>query len=156
MSMFEVRADIIARNKQSLDRFRTRMEAEANRKYMRVVRSMYRELLKVSPQYSGNFVSNWQFQIDDNSVRGYQEWRNKGDGEKRIAGDTEAVDYSLRRMYSAGAFTFKQKVYFLNDTPLTFTESTVSDSTGQVRNLRPGNMIADMAQISSYLKAYVK
>ena len=108
----------MARNKQKLDRFRSKLEDAANKKYMRVVRAMYRELVNVSPQYSGNFASNWQFQIDDNSVRGYQEWRNKDDGVKRSAGDSEAVDYALRRMYSAGGFNYKQKVYFVNDTPL--------------------------------------
>lgn len=164
--MIVFRAETRAKNLEKIHHTKRRFEEELNRRYRKRVFAMFKDLLTVSPQYSGDFVSNWQLLPDTGSPKGYKEWRYKNQvlqGRKWTilgknsyeqasqAGDPEAINFAFTRAKFV-QFTYLQKVYFVNETPLEFTATTVTGN-GVTHNLRPVNLISPPQQIISYLRS---
>ncbi len=128
----------------------------ANRRFRAQVYRIYEEALKVSAQFSGDYVSNWHI-VTQSSSPTYQRWHNKGSvllgqGQAiRQAGHPEAVNYARQRV-ARQPFNYKQKVYLINMTPLTFGPRTVTGPKGDIKNLRPENIIGSGELLFSYLK----
>lgn len=144
---------------KALAKAKERLVNNANRRYRNIVYKWFDEILRVSPQYSGDFVSNWQIVVG--SAGGvvepaYREWPLKHELEirqqPRAAGDPLAIGYARSQMVRR-PFNYKDKVYFVNPTPLHFTETTVSGPDGRTQNLRPENLIGMDKLLGSYLKA---
>lgn len=157
--MITVRVDLAA-----VKKLKERVVTQANRKYRTHVYAMFEDALKVSAQFSGDYVSNWRIQVGSATDPGYQMWPGKvgeqlGGGyseyreQAHQAGDLQAVAYA--REYAARLpFTYKDKVYFVNPTPLVFAERTVtSEIDGGVNELRPENIIGAGVLLKSYLKS---
>jgi len=128
----------------------------ANRRFRAKVYRMFEDLLLVSAQYSGDFVSNWQIVTEDEGgLPAYREWYKKHSvGVKQQplqAGDPEAITYARDQM-TRKPFNYKQKVFFYNPTPLEFTGTTVTGE-GGTKPLRPENLIDGGILAISYLKA---
>lgn len=145
-----------AATKAILARARAKVISNANRAYRQQVYRMFEDVLMVSPQFSGDFVSNWRIITAKGELGGYSPWSGKGDvatsQSPHRAGDPEAVTFARDRAARL-PFTYKDKVYFVNDTPLVFTGTTVTGPDGITHNLRPENIIGAGVMIGSYLKA---
>lgn len=171
--MISIRADVLARAVQGLNRRKSEMQDAANKVYRQKVFVMFKELLVVWPQFSGDTVSNWRIVKSPSEDPGYQEWPEKlaaqepatlgADGkirrhyEPHQAGDADAVNFAFTRAKFV-KFTYRDKVHFLNLTPLHFGDGTVTDLQGVTHELRPVNMqiISNFDRVDNYLKAFSK
>lgn len=145
-----------AANKAILARARAKVITNANRAYRQQVYRMFEDVLMISPQFSGDYASNWRIVTSQGELGGYLPWHRKGwvqtTHDLHKAGDPEAVTFARDRAARL-PFTYKDKVYFVNDTPLEFTGTTVTGPDGTTRRLRPENIIGGGVMIASYLKA---
>lgn len=164
--MITLRVDQRAKNIEKISRFKKRMEDELNKRYRKRVLAIFKDLLNVSPQYSGDFTSNWHLLPDTGSPAGYKEWRNKNKvvaGRKNTimglssyeealyAGHSEAINFAFTRAKFV-QYNYLQKVYFVNSTELEFTATTVSDNE-ETHALRPVNLMSPPQQMFSYLRS---
>ena len=156
--MISIRADL-----RALAKVKEKVVVQVNRKYRAHVYKMFDEVLKVGAQFSGDYVSNWKIVVGAPSDTGYRRWPGKdgtdlgGDlkyaGTVHQAGDPEAIDYA-RQGAARLPFTYKDKVFFVNPTPLSFTGTTVtSDIEGGTKPLRPENIIGGGVLLKSYMRA---
>lgn len=155
--MIFLRMDTRAKNLEAISRTKKRFEEALNRQYRKRVYAMFKDLLMVSPQYSGDFVSNWHVMPDTTTPKGYKEWREKlfvsslGVQQAKAMGDPAAINFALTRAKFV-QFTYLQKVYFINEAPLEFTATTVT-ADGVTHNLRPVNLMSPPQQMFSYLRS---
>lgn len=164
--MIHFRSDTRAKNLEKISRFKKRFEEELNRKYRQRTLAMFKDLLQVSPQYSGDFVSNWHIMPDTSSPPGHKDWRYKNKvlaGRKNsmfgltsyeepfYAGHSEAINFAFTRAKFV-QYTYLQKVYFVNSTELEFTATTVSDGE-ETHTLRPVNQMSPPQMMFSYLRS---
>lgn len=164
--MIIFRADTRARNLQNISRMKKQFEEELNKQYRKRVFMMFADLLRVSPQYSGDFVSNWHIRPETSAIKGYTPWRNKGkviQGRKWSlmgqnsyesalqAGHPEAVNFALTRSKFV-KFDYRQRVHFTNQTNIQIDATTVT-ADGVTHNLRPVNLMSPPQQIFSYLRS---
>jgi hypothetical protein len=113
----------------------------------------------VSPQFSGEFASNWNIVVDGN-MPVFKPWPGKHavehDGQKLMphkAGDPEAVATAMARgAAQLRGVTMKSQVHFVNATEL-FTDGTRMIGPDGVEQLRPENIIPGRVRIESYLRA---
>lgn len=126
--------------------------------------------LRVSPQFTGNFVSNWFLSVDGNlgSYKPYQgtngaTMREKSYSNERVykiaprqAGDMEAI-ISVRAAGLArlNGVTMKSRVRFINLTDM-YTDGTSMISPRDAVPLRPENVVPGNQRIESYLRALAK
>lgn len=165
--MITVRADILARSIQSLNRRKTALVDEVNKQYRKKVYAIFKDLLQVWPQFSGDMTSNWQIVKSPSEEKAYKMWPEKFSAQAATgpaaynkdfaphqAGDAAAVDFAFTRSKFV-PFTYKDKIHFVNATPLFIGDGTVTDLSGVKHDLRPVNtqIISDFDRISSYLKA---
>lgn len=134
-----------------------RVVQNANRRYRAIIYKMFEDMLLVSAQYSGDFTSNWVIMAGEGHSEGdYLPWYRKGGVAARqqpnAAGDPAAIVHA-RENAARRPFNYKDKVYFVNATPLEFTETTVTGPDGKTQNLRPENLIPGGVLIKSYLLA---
>lgn len=126
--------------------------------------------VRVSPQFSGEFASNWNLAIDGNMpmfrpmAGGYDrvEARHLENGQigyrlqPHKAGDPEAVGVALARI--AGQLrgvTRHSQVHLVNATELHTDGTRMIGPDGTV-NLRPENIIPGRVRIESYVRARAK
>lgn len=168
--MISIRADVLARAVQGLNRRKSALVDTANKAYRKKVFAIFQDLLQVWSQFSGDMVSNWQIVTSPSQEKPYKVWPEKlaaqepatmgADGrvERHFvphqAGDPDAVNFAFTRAKFV-QFTYKDKVHFVNMTPLHVGDGTVSDMEGVTHDLRPANtqIISNFDLISSYLKA---
>jgi hypothetical protein len=153
--MISLRVDAAA-NRNILQRARAKVEANTNRTFRAQVYRMFEDVLLVSPQFSGEYASNWRIVAESGEAgAAFTPWPGKGSvavaQQPHQAGDPEAITFA-REQAARVPFNFRQKVFFVNETPLEFTATTVTGA-GGTQNLRPENIIPGGVRISSYLKA---
>lgn len=154
-----LRVDKLANN-AVIARARVKLEENINRAFRRQVYKMFEDAVLVSPQFSGEYAANWRISLSD-AQESPVTWSNKTVPWKKTphvqqAGDLAAFAFARERMERI-PFTYKDKVYFVNDSPLTMTTKTVTDAKGVTRDLRPENLvISHYASIFSYLRAKYK
>ncbi len=153
--MISIRIDRAA-TKAVLERARNGVTDRANRKFREQVYRMFEDALIVGPQFSGDYVSNFRLITARSELGSYTAWPGKGSvatsQQPHRAGDPEAATFARDRAARL-PFTYKDKVYIVNETPLVFTESTVTGPDGVTRKLRPENIIPGGVLLASYLRA---
>ena len=116
------------------------------------VQERFSMLVNVTPQWSGDMASNWQISLDGSAT--YREWGNKKKlwhlADARQMGDEEAVSYAIAQSVNV-QYTFEDKIWFANATPLTFGTSTVTGD-GTTFAVRPVNLIDGRVAMISYLR----
>ena len=155
--MLSIRVDT-----RALAQVKNKFIASVNRSYRAKVYLMLEDALMRSAQFSGDYASNWRIVADTAELPAYRQWPGKVGltldgkaGNVHQMGDMEAVAYA-REMAARVPFNYKQKVYLVNPTPLTFTATTVTGPDGDTKNLRPENIIPGSVTLKSYLYAKYK
>jgi hypothetical protein len=141
-------AEARAKNKAAMQRIRTWLHTGLSRNYSRKTYRIFQELLKVTPQYSGEFVSNWVMSRSS-QVGGVIPWASKGSGSVVEKGDPSAIFAASARALGT-KFDYRYPVYFVNPVPLSFTATTVTGTNTQ--NLRGVNLLSPAIQVLSYIK----
>ncbi len=135
---------------------------------------LFNALLKVSPQFSGEFVYNWNLAVngDLGSFRSYA-GKAAGDGSRSVtksdgtvgyaaarhrAGDEEAMASPRARMTARlKGLKLGDKVHFINLTDMYVgSQGDTMISPGETVNLRPENVIPGNVRIESYIRALAK
>ncbi len=152
----------LARAAANVAKLPGKVDEIANKKYRRVLMAMFKDLGKVTPQFSGDLASNWYIVKSGGKTVAYKRWPNKtGDkhlgrhtGGVKDAGDPEALDYAYERAYRfvLNNVTYKDKVSFFNPTPLLIISPQIYDETGHAVQMRNAEAIAAWRSISSFLK----
>jgi hypothetical protein len=165
-----IRADKIRMNLQKLQAVRKKVADTADGRFRQKLYYLYEQAVRVSPQYSGDFASNWNIVVDGN-MPVYRPWPGKYDvpvsahhdsgtgaisyrEQPHQAGDPEAVNASLHR--GAGQLrgvTMKSRVHFVNATELRVgDEGATMHGLDGVERLRPENIIPTGTSIEVYVR----
>jgi hypothetical protein len=114
---------------------KARIKSKATDHVQSQVLKVFKVILKESPQYSGDFVSNWEIVTNINGASGYVEYRYKDKLEKaaldlgvnsdeylsmiRQAGHPEAISYALRNgMETIETIKWNTKISIRNSAPI--------------------------------------
>jgi hypothetical protein len=100
---------------------RKSIDDSVDRQYKRKVLKMFNDLVRHSPQWSGDFASNWNI-THDKTGKAYTKYAFKGNTPKNAArqmGDMQAIATPIARA-NAIRFGYKDIVYFSNNTPISF------------------------------------
>ena len=133
-------------------RLKAKVEENFDAMYREKILIRFEWLVRHSPQWSGDYTSNWQL-TSSASGNVYQRWGNKVDSyhdqEPLSRGDYAAVDAAIQRARTK-KLSFKNYVYLTNTTPLKFTNSPpLVFGDGEFRRVRPENLInGDVATLS--------
>lgn len=132
---------------------------KANFQYRQHVLAMYRDTLAVSPQFSGDFVGNWDIETTNSPQRPYAQVPNKGSvaasQQPRHAGQEDGP-YKSSLMRGIGRLRYIQygdPVYFVNSAPIQIDSPEVIGPAGDRKDLRETVVITAWESISSYLQA---
>lgn len=123
---------------------------------------------KVSPQFSGDFASNWNLVVGGGTAA-YKPWGEKGQAgvmpvdkangttsyRAYQAGDMQAVTTSMARgsAQSAKITSMKDTVHLVNASDLYTPDGVTMEGRGTVTVLRPQNIIPGRVRIESYVRA---
>jgi hypothetical protein len=144
----------LARTVANIQDKRKKLDLEVNRQYRQKVLAMFKDVLQVSPQYSGEFVSNWDVVVGTEGLKTFRAWPAKGDKTVRDAGDATAVNYAYTRAkFALQHVTYRTPVYFVNASPLEL-ESPFVTGNGAIEHLRNPSVISAWQNITAYLKDF--
>jgi hypothetical protein len=99
--------------------------ADANKQLKSKVLKIFNDLVRVTPQWSGNYASNWYITQDYNSSK-YTENINKGKTTREDA-SVRGDMFNIRSTINAAngvRLDFTKPVYLMNNTPVIFDENT--------------------------------
>lgn len=173
--MITINADGLRRSIEIIKSKRERVDEAAVKQYRSHILGMYWQLLKVAPQFSSDFVSNFDIEVGPgigkraakaggSPHRGYQRSAEKEEFVAGKKGETEAPHEAgdegggFQAAYMRGVSRMRyityygQPVYFTNSTPLEIDTPLIIGPDG-VQKLRDGVVIGAWASISSYLQA---
>lgn len=162
--MFTLNVDSLIASRAAVKRKRQQVLDEADRQYRSLILKMYRTVLFVAPQYSSDFVSNFDIQTDSSPVRGYQMWPEKAGRDKKggfllgaephHAGDgTPGLNSAYMRAVQRMRYVkYGQPVYFVNPTPIEIRPPQILGPDGPSK-MRDQVAIDAWTSISSYLQA---
>lgn len=168
--MIAINASKLAANIKSLALVRKKVEEAGDKAYRQKLYYLYERAVTVSPQWSGDFASNWNIVVDGN-MPVYKPWPGKleslvrrqdhtnGTASYQVqphqAGDLEAVTTALARGRSQlRGVTIKSRVHFVNATELSVGDhgQTMVGLDG-VERLRPENVIPGHTSIEVYVRS---
>lgn len=139
-----------------------KLDAYANRRYRAYVYKMFEDMLLVSMQYSGDYTSNWRIVTQNDGFPTYHELPEHNSMQISFllgttvtphqAGDAPAV-LAARDAVTRKPFNYKDKVYFMNPTPLHNDGTNVTGPDGISRPLRPVNLINGGETIKAYMQS---
>lgn len=163
--MISINVDGLRASFVSLEGKKKAVRDEALAKYKSAILGLYWQLLKITPQFSGDMVSNWDIEVGPGTGRAAfkpslpsRSYQNKGTGSlvaEHSAGDE---DSSFQSAYMRGVSRMKlvtfygQRVAFVNASPLEIDSPLIFGTDG-AQKLRDGNVISAWTAISSYLQA---
>ncbi len=138
-------------------RLRAKAKENLDAQFRVKVLERFKLLASTSPQWSGDFTSNWEISLDGAAT--YIPWGAKEEDSvaksqsapKTQMGDMEAVNYAVEHAKLV-KFGYGSRISFTNATPLTFTDTTVTGG-GTTNNVRPENLIDGRVALFSYLKS---
>ena len=168
--MIAIRADTIRLNLRKLQAVRKKVADTADGRFRQKLYYLFEKAVMVSPQYSGDFASNWNIVVDGN-MPVYKPWPGKydvpvgahhdprtGAVDYRVmphqAGDQEAVRSSLGRgAAQLKGVTMKSRVHFVNATELRVGDAgTTMEGLDGVERLRPENIIPTGTSLEVYVR----
>jgi hypothetical protein len=160
----------LAKGIKSLKAIRKKVADTADGAYRQKLYYLFEKGARVSPQWSGDFTSNWNIVVDGNMPI-YKPWPGKfesrlsrhddahtGAAAYRVtphqAGDPEAVGTALARgAAQLRGVTMKSRVHFVNATELHVGDGgTTMVGLDGVERLRPENVIPTGTRIEAYIK----
>jgi hypothetical protein len=166
-----INASKLAASIKSLKDVRKKVADTADGIYRQKLYWVMEQAVRVSPQWSGEFASNWAFAIDGD-MPVFRPWPGKyesrlarhddahtGAAAYRVtphqAGDPEAVGVALARAASRlKGVTLKSRVHLVNSTHLEVGgEGQTMIGPDGVERLRPENVIPGHVRIETYLRA---
>jgi hypothetical protein len=163
-----INASKLAASIKSLEKVRKKVADTADGIYRQKLYYLYERLVRVSPQWSGDFASNWNIVVDGN-MPVYKPWPGKfesmvhrKDGEHGAAyrvtphqaGDPEAVGTALARgAAQLRGVTIKSQIHFVNATELEVgaAGATMIGLDG-IERLRPENVIPTHTSLQVYIR----
>lgn len=164
--MITLNADLLVQAREYARKKGFEAKIAALEAYRKRVLAMYKDLLLITPQYSGDMVSNWDIQLEDSPERAYREWAEKE--EFRLAHEqrslVEAIephhageqDEAFMSAYMRGVQRMRyvtyygQPVYFVNTAPLEINSPLIAGPDG-IQKLREDGVISAWDSITSYL-----
>lgn len=169
--MIAVNATKLAAAIKSLKGVRKKVADTADGVYRQKLYWLFEKGVRVSPQWSGDFASNWNIAVDGN-MPVYKPWPGKfeshvsrsdgaydGTAAYRVtphqAGDPEAVGTALARgAAQLRGVTMSSRVHLINATELEVGAAgqTMIGPDG-VERLRPENVIPGHVRIDAYIRA---
>lgn len=130
----------------------------ADKQFRQKALIMFRDLVTHSPQWSGNFASNWRMTMDS-GYSGYTESVAKGmitdRKDARSMGDMDMIAGPLNYANTTKV-DYRQPLYFINNTPLEFSEAAGGPEVtgeGVTHKVRPENLVAGQLCLKSYILA---
>ena len=162
--MIGIRATSIAQTIRTLKEVRQKIGKDADARFRQKILYAFELVVKVSPQFSGDFASNWHIVTSD--IPAYRRWPGKVGvdrsgkmlpiGTVHRAGDPEAVSFAMARAkFELQGVTRNSRVSFVNVTDLDTDGTHMTGPDGTVE-LRPENVIPGRVRIESYLRARLK
>lgn len=167
--MITINTAALAKAIKNLGKVRKRVSDDADTRYRAKIYYMAELAAKVSPQWSGDFASNWNLGINGSRPT-YKKWAEKDapgmnprmndNGTTTYthyqAGDYAAVATSLGRIKNQlRGVTRKDKISLINATTM-YTDGTNMIETDGIERLRPENLIPGRVRIESYVRARAK
>ncbi len=166
--MIFVNANRLAASVKALKEKRKKISDTADGRFRQKLYYILELAAKVSPQFSGDFASNWHIVVSGN-VPSYKRWGQKAGLDRQgkmlsvamsqnvhQAGDPAAVSYVLQRGAAAlRGVTRASQVHLVNASELT-TDGTHMIGPDGVETLRPVNVIPGSVRIESYIRARAK
>lgn len=130
-----------------------RVRLSATKHVQNAVRKVYKEALRVSPQFSGNMTFNWAIETSTNkpsySARFKPaDWRTVRVADRRQAGDLTAINAAL----SAEEDIIQQLKWNHNISLVNTSPQAQLIEDGLVK-LRPENLVTGGLGVKAYLKA---
>jgi hypothetical protein len=157
--MITLNIDLLLQAKKAVKSKQAEVLAARDKQYRSKVLAMYKELLYVSPQFSGDFVSNWDIETPLSNSRAYKEIPGKNSvaisQQPHEAGDkSPELDSAYMRGVSRMRYvTYGQPVYFTNPTPIQISSPEVIGPDGKRNDLRDSTVITAWESIHSYLQS---
>lgn len=173
--MLTINIDSIIQSRKAIKAKKQEVVDAVNKQYRSEVLKRYRAVLFVAPQFSSDFVSNFDLETPDSPVRGYRVWPEKAEYfktdhsaelEAHHAGDDSAglesaymrgvqrmryIEYA--KLGSDGKLRVGQPVYIVNPTPIEIAPPQIFGPDGKPRNMRDQSAITAWESISSHLQA---
>lgn len=170
--MITINAQALAKSMKRLKDVKADISKNADKAFRQKVFNLATMAVRVSPQFSGEFASNWNLAVDGNmpvfkpwahkyALENQTTMRDNGDGTYSYrnwagahqAGDPEAVTSSMARIAGQLArVTRHSKVHLVNATEL-FTDGTRMIGPDGVEQLRAENIIPGRVRIERYVMA---
>lgn len=150
-----IKIDNVRRFVDSVQAKRASTEIGITKAYQQHVRTVFADLVKHSPQYSGSFASNWEIELTSRPGE-YNVWYKKGFTggftqwvyDPVQMGDEEAVSVALRKAEQViHKIRWNSIVRFVNYDPAADLLQS-----GEVI-LRPVNVIPGYTAVTEYIKA---
>lgn len=167
--MITINTAALAKSIKHLEKVRKRVSDDADTKFRAKVYYLAELAAKVSPQWSGDFASNWNIAVNGN-MPVYRKWAEKDmpgvmpsqndngtfSYAMHQAGDYAAVATSLARVRNQlKGVTRKDRIHLVNATAL-YTDGTNMIGPDGTERLRPENLIPGGVRIESYVRARAK
>lgn len=166
--MIAINAHSLAKSMKRLKDVKAEISKNADKAFRQKVFNLATMAVRVSPQFSGEFASNWSLAVDGN-MPVFRPWGAKYDSRMTMqegangtyeyrhnphkAGDPEAVGASMARIAGQLArVTRHSKVHLVNATEL-FTDGTRMHGPDGIEHLRPENIIPGRVRIERYVMA---
>lgn len=141
---------------------KNQIEQAANKEFRRQILVMFNDLVRHSPQWSGDFASNW-WATSKSGGGSYTPIAFKGHTSSHKdnihqMGDYETIANTLRRANGI-VVNYKFPMYFVNHTPLAFLDDYVYGE-GQpypgahmsaYQKVRPQNLVGGTVALGAYL-----
>lgn len=157
--MITLNVDMLMRAREAVKKKRADVLKMATAQYRSQALAMYREVLLVAPQFSGDFVSNFDLETTNSPERGYTPLPNKGSvavsQQPREAGDTDGPFQAayMRGVARLRYIQYGDPIYIVNPTPIQIDSPEVIGPDGDRKDLRDPAVITAWESISSYLQA---
>ena len=153
-----VRPTDLARFDLELEAALLRVELALSGSFQKIVKQAFTMLVVNSPQWSGNFTSNWNYSVNTPDYS-YDEILAKSDpdADRRPfeRGRNPAVSRTLQKVANIGSLSWRDKVYITNATPDDAGGSLGSNMEAGTVRLRPVNLIDGKVALISYTVDFI-
>lgn len=156
--MVIINADSIAAARDFVRKRGLEAKAAATKQYRSHIMRLYRELLLIYPQYSGDSIANWDIETDVRAAREYVQTEMKGKVIDQPIYEAGEISPGFNSAYARGLARMRdvtqygQPVLFVNNSPVEIDSPIVVGPDG-VSKLRDPDVVAAWMSITSYLQA---